>query len=80
MPAEKHYSDELLFYIEKCYKKTGLKVGCFAGFLSPSFDNHECAYACMSLTYAHSTEDRLLGMKECSGMKTGLLYAEKIEY
>ena len=34
-----------------CYKRNGLKSWLFCWFLSPSCDDHECAYACISLSF-----------------------------
>ena len=44
-----------------CYIETGLKVGCFAGFQSPSFGDLECTHEYM---YHYALFE--------SGMKTGL--------
>ena len=37
--------------IKTCYKRNGPKSLLFGWFLPPSFDNHECAYACALLSF-----------------------------
>ena len=49
----------LLFNIETCYKRNGPNSWLFSWFLSSSFDDHECAYAFISLCFGWKwNEDR----------------------
>ena len=52
LPVQKRYTVEWeLFNIEICYKRNRPKSWLFCWFLSPSFDDHVCAYACVSLPF-----------------------------